>query len=124
MINTVDITSATCLHYQESISRGGKRVNNSNLHKRLASSQAGEMCIVSTRYQYWLFILCLTLVSNVSAKCGIGGTLTHLQATTTYISLHVVYLHASLLNQSECICNPQCKNECTPSLWAISKHHM
>ena len=27
------------------------------------------------------------------------------QATPTYISLHVVYLYASSLNQSECICN-------------------
>ena len=46
VIDTVNVTSATCLHCQENISRGGKRVNNSNLHKCLASNQAGEMCIV------------------------------------------------------------------------------
>ena len=76
MIDTVDVTSATCLHCQESISRGGKRVNNTNLHKHLDSSHTGEMYIVSTRYQYRhrLFIFCLTLVSKVSAKCDISGT--------------------------------------------------
>ena len=57
--DTVDVTSATCLHSQESISRG-------NVHSKYK---------VSYRYRHWLFILRLTSVSKVSAKCGIGGTL-------------------------------------------------
>ena len=79
VIDTVDITSATFLHCQESISmQRRKTVNISNLHKRSASSQAGEMCI-ARKYKvsvwYLLFILRLTSVLKVSTKCGFGGTL-------------------------------------------------
>ena len=79
VINTVNVNCAACLHCQESISRRGKQINNSNLHKRLASSHAGKMCIVSTRYWYRhrLFLLCQTSVLKVSAKCGISGTLNY-----------------------------------------------
>ena len=34
----------------------------------------------------------------------------HLQTTPTYIPLHVVYLYASLLYQSKCICNTVTNN--------------